>query len=197
MKSSVQADRSGLAHTWGTTADERSLVFACDRHLPGAEDAYFRGVDVAAPAEIVFRWLCQLRVAPYSYDWIDNFGRRSPRWLTPGLERLEVGQRVMTIFRLVEFERDCHLTVAMSRAGWLFGEVAVTYLVVPGGPGACRLLAKVLVRYPRHVFLQHRLSSGLLPWGDVLMMRRQLLTLRGLSERDAAAGSRAAEPLGA
>jgi hypothetical protein len=182
----AQAMRSDIAHTWGATARERTeLAFPCDRYLPGAEDAYFRAVDVAAPPATLFRWLCQLRVAPYSYDWIDNLGRRSPRQLTPGLERLAVGQRVMMIFELVELEPDRHLTVLMRRASWLFGEVAVTYLVVPRDARACRLVAKVLVRHQRRP-LQHLLGRELLPWGDLLMMRRQLLTLRDLSERQAA-----------
>ena len=75
----------------------------------------------------MFRWLCQLRVAPYSYDWLDNFGRRSPRTLTPGLDALEVGQRVMTIFELLEFDADSHLTIRTRSAR--FGVVVVTYRV--------------------------------------------------------------------
>ncbi len=82
------------------TAAERSQHLASDQLLGDPDAACFRAIDVRAPADIVFRWLCQLRVAPYSYDWLDNAGRRSPRRLTDGLERLEVGQSVMGIFEL-------------------------------------------------------------------------------------------------
>src|SRR5215831_1136660 len=97
-----------LASTWGTTAAERTLSYPCDRNLSPFDAAYFRAVLVRAPASIILRWLCQLRVAPYSYDWIDNGGHPSPRELIPGLDLLQVGQRVMTIFQLVDFKPNRH-----------------------------------------------------------------------------------------
>jgi hypothetical protein len=89
-----------LASTWGTFAAERATPFPCDRYLAPYDAVYFRAVPVRAPAPILFRWLCQLRVAPYSYDWIDNGGKRSPRVLIPGLDQLQIGQRAMTIFQV-------------------------------------------------------------------------------------------------
>jgi polyketide cyclase/dehydrase/lipid transport protein len=173
-----------VARTWGSTAAERALPFPCDRHLGDPDAAYFRAVDVDAAPSVVFRWLCQLRAAPYSYDWIDNLGRRSPRELTPGLERLEVGQTVMTIFELVEFEPDRHITAVTRRAQRLFGEVAATYLVVPQpGTDGSRLVVKLRVRYPPNPF-GRLLIRPLLPWGDLVMMRRQLLNLKRLAEAD-------------
>ena len=92
-----------LSETWGTSEAERHLVFPCDALLSQPDAHLYRGVTINASPEIIFRWLCQLRVAPYSYDWIDNAGRQSPPGLIPGLDQLEIGQDVMTIFTLVDF----------------------------------------------------------------------------------------------
>jgi hypothetical protein len=160
------------AETWGSTSAERAAPLPCDRHLPGAGRVLHRAIDIDAPPATVFRWLCQLRAAPYSYDLIDNFGRRSPQTLTPGLDELHVGQSFMTIFDLVEFECDRHITlVVRERARWAFGSAAVTY-AVRERDGGSRLLVRIASRS----------TSRLLPWLDLLMMRRQLLNLKGLAE---------------
>jgi hypothetical protein len=167
----------GTITSWGATADERELPLPCDQLVPDGA-VLLRAVDVDAPPEVVFRWLCQLRVAPYSYDLIDNFGRRSPRQLTPGVERLEVGQRFMTIFRLREFEEGSRITL-MQRGG-LFGDVGVTYVVSPRDGGS-RLLMRIAWRPRRLPLLRPLLSAG-----DFVMARRQLLNLKRLAERQAA-----------
>ena len=167
-----------VTNAWGTTEEERSFAYPCDRHLGRSTAAYYRGVTIDAPPSIVFRWLCQMRVAPYSYDWIDNSGHRSPQTLTPGLDELVIGQRVM-IGPLVEFERDRHLTIRMRSR--MFGEMAVTYLIVPKSAAGCRVLVKLLVKYPSGpIGWIERLA---LPWGDLIMMRRQLLNFKALAER--------------
>ena len=169
------SDASFVARTWGSTPADRALAFPADRFVREPVDVYFRAIEVAAPAPVVFRWLCQLRVAPYSYDLVDNFGRRSPRTLTPGLERLQLGQRFMTIFDLVDFEPGRQITLQVARLRRLFGHTAVTYMVVPAGDGPSRLLVKLLLGGHRR--------RELLPFGELVMMRRQLLNLRDLAER--------------
>jgi hypothetical protein len=132
------------------------------------------------------RWLCQLRAAPYSYDLLDNLGRRSPRELTPGLDNLEVGQRVMTIFHLVSFEPDRHLTIVCDGIGRkLLGRVSSTYTVAPNGDGS-RLVLK-LVAVPPGGRLLGAPYRWVMPWFDLLMMRKQFLTLKRLAEQTASA----------
>ena len=89
----------------------------------------------------------------------------------------------MTIFELVEFENDRHLTVVLDvpRAASVFGRVALSYVVVPTSDSSCRLVVKMRVRYPAK--LPWSLIRWFLPWGDLLMMRKQLLTLKHLAER--------------
>ena len=173
--------RSSVIEAWGSTADERAAIYPCDELIASPDRALFRAVDVAAPAALVFRWICQLRVAPYSYDWIDNLGRRSPRRLIDGLDQLEVGQRFMSIFRLASFDDGRSITVASSTA--YFGQVAVTYAAVPVDADRSRLVAKIVFVAPRGVV--GPVVRQVLPAGDLVMMRKQLLTLKALAERDA------------
>jgi hypothetical protein len=168
---------------WGSTPEERSWPYPCDRYIPEPDDTLFRAVTTRATPAEVYRWLCQLRVAPYSYDWLDNGGHASPQKLIPGLEMLAVGQRFMTIFELLEFETDGHITLRIDHPGAqrLFGEIAGTYLVKPLSPSETRLIVKLVCRRPAR--RRNKWIGPLLPWGDLIMMRKQLLNLKRLSER--------------
>ena len=163
---------------WGVAHEEESLSFPVDSVMPEANGAWYRGVTVEAPAHTLFRWLCQLRMAPYSYDWIDHRGRTSPRELTSGADELAVGQRVMSVFELVAVERGRHLTLRLKRTHG-FPPVALSYMVVPDDEKTTRLLVKVLVHYEGLRGLLFR------PWfarADLFMMKKQLETLKTLAE---------------
>ncbi|MCK2215531.1 hypothetical protein MF672_017310 [Actinomadura sp. ATCC 31491] len=174
------------ATTWGTNASERATPYPCDDLVPNPAESWFRAVTIRAPRPIVFRWLCQLRAAPYSYDLLDNLGRRSPRTLTPGLDRLAVGQRFMTIFELATFTPDEQLTLRLTSPSALraFGPLTLTYAVrdAPAAAAAeSRLVVKLNLGEPGDGPLHH-IRRRALAWGDLFMMQRQLHTLRLLAE---------------
>jgi hypothetical protein len=162
-----------LGLTWGVRPSEREVPLPCDALCPDRGVQADRAISIAAPPSIVFSWVCQLRVAPYSYDILDNLGRRSPRARNPELVRLEGGQRFMTMFALQSFVGGEQITLRSKG-------VAVTYAVRPEGAGS-RLHVRAWFGGPR-------LPARVLALGDLVMMRKQLLTLKSLAERDAMAG---------
>jgi len=161
-----------LGLNWGARPPERTVALPCDVLCPHAGVQADRAISIAAPPSIVFSWLCQLRVAPYSYDLLDNLGRRSPAARNPELVRLEVRQRFMTMFALQSFVDGEQITLRARG-------VAVTYAVRPEGAGS-RLHVRVWFGGPR-------LLARVLALGDLVMMRKQLLTLKSLAEREATA----------
>lgn len=170
-----------LPWTWGVRAPVGRRPPAA---APDARPAR-RAVHSGADPDLLWLWLCQLRRAPYSYDLLDNVGRRSPRRPDPSLMSLRAGQRVMTIFDLTEFEpgRSLRLRMRPGLPTLLFGALWVDYRLSPApGPRSTTLLSAVLWM-PHPPGPLGAVRRYLLAWGDVLMMRKQLRTLSRLAER--------------
>ena len=164
-----------IGDRWGVTAAEINRRFPCDELIPDPSFEAWRGVTVDAPREDVWPWVVQIRLAPYSYDCIDNLGHRSPQQLR-GLRDPVVGERFTSAFggrpagRVLATSAGEHLT------GQIMGTV-MSYVLVPDG-ARTRLLLKLLAR-ERHPL------SPLLSLGDLIMARRQLLNLARLAEQNA------------
>ncbi len=169
---------SGLPWVWGPRP---AAGPACGR----SERIAWRSVLVQAQPEAVYRWVCQLRVAPYSYDWLDNRGRRSPRTLVPGAQEVSVGFTMMGIFTLTSVEPGRSVRMGLTDRGALrlFGPLEVEYRTDPvaGGTLLCGRVVLGAASGPAG-----RMRDEALIWGDLVMMRKQLLTLGSLAE--AAAG---------
>jgi hypothetical protein len=130
-------------------------------------------VHVQAPAEAVWPWVAQVRLGPYSYDWLDNLGRRSPRQLV-GLAEPRAGERFTTAGGR-EFGRIVSVDCGRQLTGTIMGAF-MSYVLLPQDDCSTRLLLKVVLRTSRWV------APGL-SVADLIMARRQLLNLKQLAER--------------
>ena len=176
---------AGLPVNWNVTAADLALDFAADRLVPAPAVRWTRAVAVDAPAAMSYRWLCQLRAAPYSYDLIDNVGRRSPTTLTAGLEDVQVGQRLLRIFVIGDVEPGRSLTLLRPAPGQTAPWFAMTYVAVTAGASRSRLVCRLTVAERRG--LMGAVGRYALAWGDLVMISHQLHRLAGYAARDAAA----------
>lgn len=167
-----------IGDRWGVTQEETALRYPCDDLVPDPVLQAWRGVTVRARSEHAWPWVAQIRLAPYSFDWIDNLGRQSPQDLRD-LPEPVVGEPFTTALggrrlgRIVAVEPGQHLTATIMGA-------VMSYMLVPVDDGRqTRLLLKVVTP-------GGRLTAPLLSLGDLIMARRQLLNLAALAEGTAA-----------
>lgn len=160
-----------IGDRWGVRDDDVARRYPCDDLVPEPVMQAWRGVTVAAPPEKLWPWVTQIRAAPYSYDWIDNLGRRSPRTLL-GLPEPVVGEPFTKAAgrpfgEILAVEPGVHLT------GTIVGAV-MSYVLIPDG-SSTRLVLKVVME-------RGRLIAPFVCVGDLVMARKQLTTFAALAE---------------
>lgn len=161
-----------IGQRWGVSDEEVERTYPCDVLIAAPALPLWRGVTVDVPAERMWPWLCQLRLAPYSYDWVDNLGHRSPREMRnlpdplPGEAFSRIAGR-LPVGRIVSAAHTEHVTARIMGA-------LMSYVLVPRD-GTTRLLLKVAI--PRQAPY-----ASLLGLGDWPMARRQMLNLKALAE---------------
>lgn len=160
-----------IADRWGVSDEDVLRHYPCDDLVPAPTLQAWRGVSIDADPATVWARLRQVRLAPYSYDFIDNLGRRSPAERRD-LPDPRVGDPFTRAFgrdqgRIVGVEAGEHLTATIMGAH-------MSYVVVPAGERT-RLLLKVVAR--TRPWLAPALALG-----DLVMARKQLLRLASLAE---------------
>lgn len=162
-----------IGDRWGVTDDEVDRHYPCDGVVPAPSMQAWRGVTVDVPAALLWPWVLQIRWAPYSYDWIDNLGHRSPQRLLDGPAPVPGDPFTRTADRpqgrLLSYEPQVHYT------GRVMGAV-MSYVLAPVDEHATRLLLKIVMS--GYGWLAPAVSVG-----DLVMARRQLLNLKRLAER--------------
>jgi hypothetical protein len=162
-----------IGDRWGVRDSDTARSYPCDDFVAAPTLQAWRGVHIDAPATAVWPWVAQVRLGPYSYDWIDNLGRRSPQELA-GLPEPRVGENFTTVGgrqfgRIVSVHSETQLTATIMGA-------FMSYVLVPEDHRTTRLLLKVVMRTARW-------KAPLVSVGDLIMARRQLLNFKRLIER--------------
>ena len=126
---------------WGATAEEISRPMPGDDIITGAASTT-RAISIDMPPAQVWPWLVQIgygRAGWYSYDWIDNDGRRSSTRIVPELQDLRPGDRIDMMPgwgpKVVEVSDNSYFVAGDGEGGtWCLA-------LFPDGNG-CRLLSR-------------------------------------------------------
>jgi len=162
-----------IGDQWGVTQQEVARDYPCDEVVRRPVLQLWRGVTVETSPAQVWPWLCQLRLAPYSYDWLDNLGHRSPRELR-GLPDPRPGEPFSCVAGRFEVGRVLSVAHEQQLTASVMGAV-MSYVLSPAGPATTRLLLKVVMQHG-HWY------APTLAVGDWPMARRQLKNLKALAE---------------
>lgn len=175
--------------SWGATPEEVASSVVGDHLCDDARVNATRCITIAAPPADVFPWIRQMgfgRAGWYSYDWIDNLGRKSARHIHPEWQDIVSGSLVPAgpmafVASVVEEPHAFVLTISNKGLGKRMC-FTLAYELRPD-PLGTRLITRMRARIDLPG--GRLLEKYLLTPGDGIMLRKQLLTLqRVIATRD-------------
>ena len=172
--------------TWGATPEEVSSAVVGDDLYPTARVSATRCITIAASPDEVYPWIRQMgfgRAGWYSYDLIDNLGKKSARSVNPDWQDIVTESPVPAgpisfIAKYVQPPTSLVLTVSPRGLGKRI-KFSLAYELRTTN-GGTRLVTRMRARVdlPAGRLIERLLLSP----GDGVMVRKQLLTLRKVIE---------------
>lgn len=143
-----------------------------------------RCIETGANASDIFVWLKQLRIAPYSYDFIDNRCKKSPDYIIGNLPPLKINIHFLLAFHIFAFVENSYIVGRFCEpinppVNKYMKDLFIEYRIVTEGPQT-KLWCKI-----KGYFNTDISSKGFFFIFSVvnkIMMTRQLKNIKRFSE---------------
>lgn len=168
---------------WGATSEEIHGSVVGDNLCRDATLIATRSITISAPPEEVFPWIRQMgfgRAGWYSYDWIDNLGRKSANRVLKEWQSIEAGDKIPAgpiSFTAAMVDAPRHFVLEILSLGKKSPRLHFTLAYeLRDDPQGTRLVT----RMRSHITLPFGslIERFILGPGDGIMLRQQLLTIK-------------------
>lgn len=170
---------------WGATDDEIKRSMLGDDIVGKPSFNATRAVTINAPAENIYPWIVQMgvkRAGWYSYDLLDNLGRKSAESILAEHQDIQVGDLIPLSpdgkqgMRVKDFRKN----------EWMLwwdkiGDCSWVWEIYSEGEAHSRLVTRVRVKY--RWFSPAIAFNLLIEFFDILMMRKCMLGIKRRAEK--------------
>jgi hypothetical protein len=169
---------------WGATDDEIKRSMPGDDIVGKPSFNATRAVTINAPAENIYPWIVQMgvkRAGWYSYDLLDNLGRKSAECILAEHQNIQVGD----VIPLSPDGKQGMLVKDFSKNKWMLwwdkiGDSSWVWEIYADGETHSRLVTRVRTKY--RLFSPAIAFNLLIEFFDILMMRKCMLGIRRRAE---------------
>ena len=168
---------------WGATTEEINGSVVGDDLCSNATVVATRSITIGAPPQDVFPWIRQMgfgRAGWYSYDWLDNLGRKSATTIHDEWQSVEAEDKIPSgpiSFTAAIVDAPRHFVLEIKALGKTSPNLHFTLAYeLRDDPQGTRLVTRMRshIKLP----LGSLFEKLVLGPGDGFMLRRQLLNIR-------------------
>ena len=167
---------------WGSTPEEINQPVVGDHLCAEAHLVATRSITIATTPRNVFPWIRQMglgRAGWYSYDWLDNFGRKSATEIRSEWQSVKSGDRIPAgpiSFTATIVDEPRHFVLEIKSFGKKNPRLHFTLAYeLRDDPLGTRLVTRMRSRI--NLPFGKLFEKIILGPGDGLMVRKQLLTI--------------------